>query len=94
MNSYKRPKAEASLDYLRTGRGMAWVRLGMRVEIDGKPGVIVGGDDCLVVRFDGEKSENRAHPFWNTRYFDHDGKLLAVDGKLVHPPQSVSECAP
>ena len=78
-------KAEQSLEYLRTSRGMPWVKLGMKVVIDGKPAVVVGGDDSLVIRYDGEKTKRRAHPFWRTQYYNHDGKLLAVDGKLVMP---------
>lgn len=61
---------------------MPWVELGMKVVIDGKPAVVVGGDDSLVIRYDGEKTKRRAHPFWRTQYFK-DGKLIAVDGKLV-----------
>ena len=78
-------KAEQSLDYLRTSRGMPWVELGMKVVINGKPAVLVGGDDSLVIRYDGERTKRRAHPFWKTQYFSRDGKLIAVDGKLVTP---------
>lgn len=74
-------KAELSLEYLRTSRGMPWIELGMKVVIDGKPAVVVGGDDSLVIRYDGEKTKRRAHPFWRTQYFNKDGKLIAVDGK-------------
>jgi hypothetical protein len=76
-------KAEKSLEYLRTSRKMPWVALGMKVVIDGKPAVVVGGDDSLVIRYDGEKTKRRAHPFWRTQYFNKDGKLIAIDGKLV-----------
>jgi hypothetical protein len=76
-------KAEQSLDYLRTSRGMPWVELGMKVVIDGKPATVVGGDDSLVIRYDGEKNKRRAHPFWRTQYFAKDGKLIAVDGRQV-----------
>ena len=78
-------KAEQSLEYLRTSRGMPWVELGMKVVINGKPAVLVGGDDSLVIRYDGERTKRRAHPFWETQYFSRDGKLIAVDGKLVTP---------
>ena len=78
-------KAEQSLEYLRTTREMPWIKLGMKVVIDGKPAVVVGGDDCLVIRYDGERTKRRAHPFWRTQYFDKTGKLIAVDGTLVAP---------
>ena len=76
-------KAEQSLEYLRTSRGMPWIELGMKVFIDGKPAVVVGGNDSLVIRYDGENTKRRAHPFWRTQYFNKDGKLIAVDGKPV-----------
>jgi hypothetical protein len=42
---------------------------GMRVTVDGKPGVIVSfPDQYLGVRFDGEKRTIRCHPTWRVNY--------------------------
>lgn len=73
-----------SLEYVQQNRGMPWVRAGMRIEVDGKAGVIKGGmGGNLAVLFDGEKTTSNAHPGWRTKYFDHHGNVIAIDGKLI-----------
>jgi hypothetical protein len=42
---------------------------GMRVTVDGRPGVITGFRDAgLRVRFDGETRSTPAHPTWRVQY--------------------------
>lgn len=79
----KHIEAEKSLEYLRTGRGMPWVKLGMSVDVNGRPAKIIGGTDNLVIRYDGTKFEDYVHPFWETKYYDDQGNLIAVNGKRV-----------
>lgn len=79
----KHQEAEKSLDYLRTARAMPWLKLGMRVDVNGRPAKIIGGTDNLVIRFAGSKAKRYAHPLWETKYYDEDGKLIAVNGRLV-----------
>lgn len=50
---------------------------GMRVTVDGKPGVITGNKgDSLLVRFDGYKWSMRCHPWWRVTYFLADGSKV------------------
>lgn len=89
----KHIEAEKSLEYLRTGRGMPWVKLGMRVDVNGRPAKIIGGTDNLVICYDGTKSKTYAHPFWQTAYYDEDGKLIAVNGKLIAESPVARHCS-
>lgn len=82
MSARSYVRAERSLTYLREGRELSWIKMGMRIEADGKAGVVIGGDDCVLIRYEDGKT-GRAHPAWRTRYFDEVGKLIAVDGKLI-----------
>lgn len=62
-------RGSGSLDYVRSYYGVPAKR-GMRVEVDGKPGRITGGDgQYLRVRFDGDKRSVRCHPLWRVHYF-------------------------
>jgi hypothetical protein len=55
-------------NYVRDYYGVPAKR-GMRVEIDGKGGVITGFDGAhLRVRLDGEKHSVNAHPTWRVTY--------------------------
>lgn len=57
-----------SADYVRRYYKVPAKR-GMRVEIDGKGGVITGFDGAhLRVRLDGEKHSVNAHPTWRVTY--------------------------
>ena len=68
-----------SLDYIRTRRDMPWIKRGMRVEVDGRMGVVTSGNHSgnINVRLDGEKHAGNCHPWWKTRYFDGDGNVIA-----------------
>jgi len=68
-----------SLKNVKEKRSMPFLKRGMRVEVNGKMGVITSGNDSLNinVRLDGEKYSGNCHPKWETRYFDKDGKVIA-----------------
>jgi hypothetical protein len=53
-----------SAEYVHLRYGVA-VKVGDRVKVDGREGVVVSFPDQYVgVRFDGEKRTSRAHPTW------------------------------
>ena len=57
-----------SLDYIRTYYGVP-ARRGMRVTVDGRPGVLTCGDGAHIrVRFDGERFSRSCHPTWRVDY--------------------------
>lgn len=58
-------------------RNIPFAYVGMRVEVDGKPGVITGHNSSanLNVLFDDGQQSN-CHPNWMMRYFDKRGKLI------------------
>jgi len=61
--------------------------IGMKVEHRGKQGVIVGANcsQNLDVCFDGNYHSDNCHPYFEMKYFDNKGELIAIDGKLVKP---------
>lgn len=61
------------------GRGISFAYQGMKIEVAGKIGVIVGGNhSCnLNVVFEGEWIPSNCHPWWETRYFDREGNVVA-----------------
>lgn len=74
-------------------RGLPFARIGMKVEVGGHPGVIVGPNDSanFDVFFTGGPfagSTLNCHPNWSIRYFDESGKLLAS-----FEPESTAETA-
>ncbi len=81
MDAYDAEHAAAVgwLPAVRKDRNMPWLRRGMRVTMDGKPGRVTGGNSManIQVRFDGEKFSRNCHPHWQTVYFDSCGNVLA-----------------
>lgn len=62
---------------MKKHRGIEFAYLGMRVEIDGKKGIIVGYYGMnLLVCLDGNWWGDNCHPWWRVRYFDNDGNLV------------------
>lgn len=59
-------------------RGIIFAYQGMRIEVDGQMGTIVGANDSsnLDVIFDGKYFEENCHPWWKTKYFDRKGNLV------------------
>jgi hypothetical protein len=77
----------SSSDFVRTAsyRNVPFARCGMKVEVDGRAGVIVGHNSSAnfdVLFTDGENKGLvlNCHPNWMMKYFDEDGKEV-LDGK-------------
>ncbi|MBG9693262.1 hypothetical protein ABD91_21230 [Lysinibacillus sphaericus] len=68
-----------SLAYVKERRCMPFLKRSMRVEVDGKMGVVTSGNSSgnINVRFDGQKYTENCHPHWRTRYFDKLGNIVA-----------------
>lgn len=69
-----------SIQTLREGRKMPYIKCGMRVQVNtGKFGKITGANHQMIldVRLDGEKHSRCYHPQWRIRYFDENSKLIA-----------------
>ena len=68
-----------------TSRGIDFAFMGMKVEVAGKPGVIVGANSScnLDVCFDGECYGANCHPWHETIYYDNQGKIIADYRKKV-----------
>lgn len=66
-------------DRIKKSRGIEFAFQGMKIEVAGKKGVIVGGNDSmnLDVVFDGHWRTNNCHPWYETVYFDNAGNVLA-----------------
>lgn len=60
-------------------RGIDFAYQGMKIEVAGKMGTIVGGNDSmnLDVVFDGQHWTDNCHPWYETRYFDRKGNVVA-----------------
>ncbi|WP_432701999.1 hypothetical protein [Lysinibacillus sphaericus] len=60
------------------GRGISFAYQGMKIEVAGQLGTIVGANDScnLQVVMDGEWTAGNCHPWWETRYFDKDGNVI------------------
>lgn len=70
------------VDDMTRCRGMDWARIGMMVEVDGELGTIRGMNSSanIDVEFVNQlkmgKGTHNCHPWWETRYFDADGKII------------------
>jgi hypothetical protein len=60
-------------------RDIKFAYLGMKVEVDGKPGRIVGCNNSLNldICFDGEFWRSNCHPWWRIKYYDNNGNVAA-----------------
>ena len=58
-------------------RGIPFAEIGMRVEFEGKRGVIKGTNSSanLDVLFDGEKQKSNCHPTYEMIYFNNNGSI-------------------
>jgi hypothetical protein len=70
------------LDTMKRCRGIEFARIGMRVDVAGEPGTICGANDSanLDVIFNRDKYKwikYNCHPFYETVYYDADGKIIA-----------------
>ena len=64
-------------------RGLEFVRAGMVIEADGKPGLILDGNDSgnfdvifTISGLPGNGHIGNVHPRWKTRYFDEQGNVI------------------
>lgn len=71
--------AVISLQNVKEKRSMPFLKRGMRVEVNGKMGVVTSGNASLNinVRYDGNNFSQNCHPKWETRYFDAEGNVIA-----------------
>lgn len=58
-------------------RGIPFANIGMRIELEGKRGIIKGVNNSanLDVIFDGEKAKTNCHPTWEMIYFNNNGSI-------------------
>lgn len=56
-----------SMEYVRTYYGVP-ARRGLRVTVDGRPGVITRATHYVFVRFDGLRFSRPCHPTWRIDY--------------------------
>jgi len=62
---------------MKKSRGIEFAYLGMRVEMNGKKGTIVGYYGMnLLICLDGNWWGDNCHPWWKMKYFDNDGNLI------------------
>ena len=68
---------EEMLNDTAVSRGVPFVYIGMRVELEGRLGTIKGFNHSanLDVVFDGEKQKTNCHPTWEIIYFNPDGSI-------------------
>lgn len=66
------------LPAVRKDRHMPWLRRGMLVDVNGKRGVVTGGNSgCNIqVRFEGRSWSSNCHPWWETTYYAADGTVI------------------
>lgn len=66
-------------DRMKGMRGIEFAYQGMRIEVAGKMGTIVGSNQSLNldVVFDGSYYKSNCHPWWETVYFDRKGNVVA-----------------
>lgn len=71
------PKNFKAFERMKKSRGIGFAEIGMKVEVYGRPGIIVGNYKAnLSVCFDGNDFADNCHPRWAIQYFDKDGDLI------------------
>ncbi len=67
-----------SLESVKKYRNMPWVEYGMEIELEGRRGIIRGGNSSanFDVEFPGDDWLHNVHPWWQTVYYK-DGKIIA-----------------
>jgi hypothetical protein len=68
-----------TFERMKQYRDIPYAYQGMKIEVCGKPGTIVGANSSanLDVVFDGQWHENNCHPHYETVYFDRRGNIVA-----------------
>ena len=59
-------------------RGIEFTYLGMKIDVAGEKGIIVGGNDSanLDVLFEGKTYPENCHPTWETTYYGKDDSII------------------
>jgi hypothetical protein len=69
---------KAMFDYVKEAYRLPFLKAGMRVEINGKPGVVVGRSNSgLTAKMDDRGKELAFHPTWETVYYGEDMSIVA-----------------
>jgi hypothetical protein len=66
-----------NISYVRERRNMPFLKRGMKVEVNGKLGIIKGGDPYGLLRVDFDGEMKSCNPKVDIRYFDKDGNIIA-----------------
>lgn len=67
----------SDFERMKKHRGIEFAYLGMKVEMSGKKGVIVGYYGMnLLICLDGNWWGDNCHPWWRMKYFDNEGNLI------------------
>lgn len=76
------PEDMEQFNRMKESRGIEFAHLGMKVEVDGKPGVIVGSNRSLNldVCFEGQHWASNCHPWWRVKYLDNKGNVIREYG--------------
>lgn len=93
---YKALYAYHLLERIKQSRNMPFLKLGMRVRLEGRgDGIIVGGNDGanLDVRFGHERHISNCHPQYEMVYFSDNASIIA-DYRCVPSEQSSSLVRP
>lgn len=68
-------------EQIKKYRYIPFIELGMKVEVDGTPGVIVGYHGLnLLVCLQGYTFGSNCHPHYKVKYFDKEGNLIKEFG--------------
>lgn len=75
------PRTDSDFERTARNRGVPFAKVGMKVECEGRAGVIVGRNNSAnfdVLFTEGKHSGQvlNCHPNWMMRYFDNDGNLI------------------
>lgn len=72
-------------EWMKQHRGLPYIYRGMKVEVWGKSGVIVGANHSanLDVVFDGEWHKSNCHPYDETVYFDAKNNIVGDFRKKI-----------
>jgi hypothetical protein len=75
-------KEKKFIEDMKRCRGIDWIRIGMKVEVAGRSGIIIGMNSSAnldVVFWDGTdhpKITSNCHPTWKIKYFDAKGNII------------------
>jgi hypothetical protein len=77
---------QKKIDEVCEYRGLPAVKKGMRCEVAGKQGQVVGGNSSanFNVKFDGEKHPMNCHPYWKMKIFKADGSIFYQHEESSH----------